>query len=148
MGAKLLTCPWLPHVSGRTWAELSYPCPHGMVLGQVGDTSFHHRNNRRTKQRTSVASVSLGTIYDVQWKLMMQYQLQACPRLKKTNRQTQGLDFPFEILFSCHQKPTEHSFARSTISSSSGPYVQFSQFPTSSAISKFILALELLSLLH
>jgi hypothetical protein len=67
-----------------------------MALGQVGGTFFHYRNSRRTKQRTSVASVSLATIYDVQWKLMM-LGMSKAEKDKPSDKhcQMQGLDFPF-----------------------------------------------------
>jgi hypothetical protein len=110
-----------------------------MALGQR-DTSFHHRNSQGTIQGTSVASVSLGTIYDVQWTGEVNYAvpimgITKAEKDKPSDKdcQMQGLEFSIwvdtfdaalqlqNIVFSCHQKPTEHSLATSNTSSSSGP---------------------------
>lgn len=109
-----------------------------MALGQR-ETSFHEG----TIQRTSVDSVSLGTIYNVIYTVNDAVLIMGTSKAEKDkpsnkDHQMQELGFPiwvdnFEaalqlqnIVFSCHQKPNEHSLAASTISSSSDPYVQFS----------------------
>jgi hypothetical protein len=73
-----------------------------MALSQVGDNSLHHRNSHGTNQRTSVASVSLGTIYDVQWTVEVNDVVLVIGMFKAEKNkpsykhcQMQGPDFPF-----------------------------------------------------